>query len=113
MACLFCQIAEKKIPSDIIYEDESILAFRDIDPQAPTHFLVIPKEHIETLNDLTPEKSALIGEMVNRAKELAGKEGVAESGYRMVMNCNQDGGQSVFHIHLHLLGGRNLGWPPG
>ncbi len=113
MACLFCRIVEKEIPSDIIYEDETMLAFRDIDPQAPTHFLVIPKEHIETLNDLTPEKSALIGEMVNRAKELAGKEGVAESGYRMVMNCNRDGGQTVFHIHLHLLGGRNLGWPPG
>ncbi len=113
MACLFCRIAEKEIPSDIIYEDETMLAFRDIDPQAPTHFLVIPKEHIETLNDLTPEKSSLIGDMVNRARELAGKEGIAESGYRMVMNCNRDGGQTVFHIHLHLLGGRNLGWPPG
>ncbi|MBD3386473.1 HIT domain-containing protein [candidate division KSB1 bacterium] len=113
MACLFCQIAEKKIPSDIMYEDESMLAFRDIDPQAPTHFLVIPKEHIETLNDLTPEKSSLIGDMVNRARELAGEEGISESGYRMVMNCNRDGGQAVFHIHLHLLGGRSLGWPPG
>ncbi len=113
MSCLFCQIVDKKIDSDIVYEDEHLLAFKDINPQAPTHILVIPKKHIATLNELTPDDPALVGEMVYRAKELAKEQGIAESGYRLVLNCNKDGGQAVFHIHLHLLGGRGLGWPPG
>lgn len=111
--CLFCKIAAKQIPAHVVYEDEKVLAFRDINPQAPVHILVIPKKHIATLNDVGHEHGALLGHMVTMAGELARTEAIAGAGYRVVMNCNEDGGQTVFHIHLHLLGGRGLHWPPG
>lgn len=111
--CLFCKIATKQIPAQIVYEDESMLAFRDINPQAPTHLLVIPKRHVSTINDLVPADASLVGQMVLTAQRLAVKEGIGESGFRLTMNCNRDGGQTVYHIHLHLLGGRGMHWPPG
>lgn len=111
--CIFCKIANHEIQSDIVYEDDQFVAFRDINPQAPVHILIIPRKHIPTVNDLKPEDADLIGKMVLLAKELAAKEGVSERGYRLVLNCNREGGQMVFHIHLHLLGGRAMGWPPG
>lgn len=113
MDCLFCKIIEQTIPADIVWEDEQVLAFRDINPQAPTHILVIPRKHIATINDLTPEDHTLVGHMVTTAKQLAAREGFSEPGYRLNMNCNEHGGQTVFHIHLHLLGGRQFTWPPG
>lgn len=113
MTTLFMKIINKEIPADIIYEDDEVLAFRDISPQAPVHFLVIPKMPIATLNDIQPDQAGLIGKMVLTAQQLARDEGIAESGYRLVMNCNEDGGQTVFHIHLHVLGGRGMVWPPG
>jgi histidine triad (HIT) family protein len=111
--CLFCKIIAGDIPADMVFENERILAFPDINPQAPTHILIIPKLHIPTLNDLQPEHSELIGELIRIASELAKKEGIAEAGYRTGFNCNDAGGQTVYHIHLHLLGGRTFGWPPG
>lgn len=111
--CLFCKMAAGVIRPDVVLETEDLLAFRDIGPQAPTHILVIPKRHIATTNDLQAGDAELLGRMVLAAQEIAAKEGLAESGYRLVMNCNGDGGQAVFHIHLHLLGGRQMGWPPG
>ena len=111
--CLFCRIAGKEIPADIVFENEEILAFRDINPQAPTHILVIPRKHIPTANDLGAEDAALVGKLILAARELAGKEGVAKEGYRLVINCGRGAGQAVFHIHLHLLGGRGFSWPPG
>ena len=111
--CLFCKIIAGDIPADRVFENERILAFRDLNPQAPTHILIIPKLHIPTLNDLQPEHSELTGELILTASELAKKEGIAEAGYRTGFNCNDAGGQSVYHIHLHLLGGRTFGWPPG
>jgi len=111
--CLFCKIAQKQIPANIIYDDDDLVAFRDIHPQAPVHMLVIPKQHISTANDLTVVHEALLGRMVLTAQRLAQAEGIAESGYRLVMNCNSDGGQTVYHIHLHVLGGRGMRWPPG
>ena len=113
MDCLFCKIANKEIPATVIFENEKLLAFRDISPQAPVHFLVIPKKHISTLNDLSKEDAALIGEMTLAAQLIMTQEGLAEKGYRLVMNCNEDGGQTVFHIHMHSLAGRSLTWPPG
>jgi histidine triad (HIT) family protein len=113
MDCLFCKIAEGQIPAKKIFEDDDIIAFRDVNPQAPTHILLIPRRHITTLNDLTPADAPLAGKLLVQAKLLAEQEGIAESGYRTVFNCNGDGGQSVYHIHLHLLGGRALRWPPG
>ena len=110
---LFLKIINREIPADIIYETDDVLAFRDINPQAPLHALIIPKQHIATINDLESEHSELIGKLFLAAKEIAESEGVAENGYRVVMNCNQDGGQAVYHIHLHILGGRQMGWPPG
>lgn len=110
---LFLKIIEREIPADIVYETEEILAFRDISPQAPTHILIIPKEHIPTVNDLTDRHAGLIGKMVLAASELARQEGLSEDGYRLVMNCGKQGGQAVYHIHLHLLGGRQMEWPPG
>ena len=110
---LFLKIINREIPADIIYETDEVLAFRDINPQAPLHALIIPKQHIATINDLESEHSELIGKLFLAAKEIAESEGVAENGYRVVMNCNQDGGQAVYHIHLHILGGRQMGWPPG
>lgn len=111
--CLFCKMVSGEIEPDKVYEDEDVLAFRDIDPQAPTHVLVIPRQHVATLNDLDPDSVGLVGKMVLAAAEVAKQEGIAEAGYRTVLNCNAQGGQSVFHIHLHLLGGRRMRWPPG
>jgi len=111
--CIFCKIAAGEIPADKIYEDDTVVAFRDLSPQAPTHVLVIPRKHIATLNDLQPEDEAILGRMYGAAREIAVREGVAEPGYRTVVNCNEAGGQAVFHIHLHLLGGRMMHWPPG
>jgi len=111
--CLFCKIIKKEIPSDIVFENKNILAFKDIDPQAPVHILIIPKEHITTTNDLEKSHKELIGEMLLTAKELAIEFGIAKDGYRTVFNCNKSGGQAVYHIHLHLLGGRQMKWPPG
>jgi len=111
--CLFCKIASGEITTDLVYETESVLVFRDINPQAPLHVLVIPRKHILTANDVAAEDAGLVGEMVLAAQQVAAAEGYAESGYRLVMNCNADAGQTVFHIHLHLLAGRSLTWPPG
>ena len=109
--CLFCRIVRREIPAKVIHEDEHTLAFRDIDPKAPTHVLVIPKQHIATLNDATDP--TVMGRLLVAAKDIAATEGIAESGYRAVINCGAGAGQTVFHVHLHLLGGRKLGWPPG
>lgn len=111
--CLFCKIIQGDIPAKIVYDDELVLAFEDIDPKAPTHLLIIPKQHIATMNDLNVEHNAVIGHMFQVAKQLAKDQGFDEKGYRVVMNCNRDGGQAVYHIHLHLLGGRQMLWPPG
>jgi len=110
---LFLKIIERKIPADIVYETDELLAFRDINPQAPTHVLIIPKEPIRTINDLEDGHAEMVGKLFLAAAELAQKEGIAEDGYRVVMNCNRAGGQAVYHIHLPLLGGRQMGWPPG
>ena len=111
--CLFCKILVGDIPADIVYESETAIAFRDINPKAPTHVLIIPRKHIATINEIAEEDQALIGSLYSAAREIAAAQGIAEEGYRAVMNCNEDAGQTVFHIHLHLLGGRALGWPPG
>jgi histidine triad (HIT) family protein len=113
MDCLFCKIANKEIPSNIIFENEHLLAFTDIYPKAPTHVLIIPRKHIATVNDLSPEDTPVVGELVQTAKHLAAQLGIADNGYRLVFNVNEQGGQQVYHIHLHLLGGRTLHWPPG
>jgi histidine triad (HIT) family protein len=113
MSCLFCKIVNGEIPAKLIYQDSDIVAFDDINPQAPQHKLIIPRKHISTLNDLTPVDNELFGRLAQAAKSLAKETGIAEEGYRLVMNCNAGAGQSVFHIHFHLLGGRHLTWPPG
>lgn len=113
MNCLFCEIANGEIESEIIYQDAEVLAFRDINPVAPTHILCIPRKHISTTNDLQEEDEALAGKLFLTASKLAKQLGFAEDGYRLVMNCNGHAGQTVFHIHLHLLGGRHMSWPPG
>jgi histidine triad (HIT) family protein len=113
MECIFCKIAEKQIPSDIVHEDEQVVAFNDIGPQAPVHVLVIPRKHISTALDLAPGDNALVGHMYQVANKIARERGVAERGFRLVMNCNAEAGQAVFHIHLHVLGGRKMAWPPG
>jgi histidine triad (HIT) family protein len=113
MPTLFTKIINREIPAKIVFETNSVIAFQDINPQAPHHVLIVPKKEIPTINDLDRESAPLIGELFLAAKELAVQFGVAESGYRVVMNCNQDGGQTVFHLHLHFLGGRALHWPPG
>lgn len=110
--CLFCKIVKKELPSEIVYEDDEVLAFRDIKPQAPVHVLIIPKRHIASLADLTEEDGDAMGRVMLVASKLARDSGISE-GYRVVANCGKDAGQSVFHIHVHLLGGRSLGWPPG
>jgi histidine triad (HIT) family protein len=110
---LFARIIRREIPADIVYEDEEVLAFRDISPQAPVHVLFIPKKPVATLNDLTEDDAALVGRLVLAATRYAKAEGIADDGYRLVVNCNRNGGQSVYHLHLHLLGGRALHWPPG
>lgn len=111
--CLFCRIVSGDVPADIVYESDEAIAFRDINPQAPTHVLVIPRKHIATINDLEEGDAGLVGSLYLAAKAIAAAEGIADSGYRAVMNCNEGAGQSVFHIHLHVLGGRALSWPPG
>lgn len=111
--CLFCKIIERKIPSTIVYEDERVIAFNDIDPQAPTHILIVPKRHIPTLNEVGVEDDRIIGELIRRAAAIAKEKGFSEVGYRTLFNTNRGAGQSVFHVHLHLLGGRPLTWPPG
>jgi histidine triad (HIT) family protein len=111
--CLFCKIVAGDIRAEIIYESESAIAFRDINPQAPTHVLIIPRQHIATINDLDEDDGPTVGHLFKAAKEIAAAEGFADDGYRVVMNCNEAAGQTVFHIHLHLLGGRLLTWPPG
>ena len=111
--CLFCRIASGEIPATKVYEDDRLVAFDDINPQAPMHVLVVPREHIATLNDLDKGHDGLVGEMVRRGAAIAAARGYGQSGYRTVFNCNADAGQAVFHIHLHVLGGRRMGWPPG
>ncbi len=111
--CLFCKMVNGDIKPAIVYEDDDILAFRDVNPQAPLHVLVIPKRHIATLNDLGAEDAELIGRMTLVAGQIARDEDIADDGYRTVMNCNAHGGQTVFHVHMHVLGGRPMGWPPG
>jgi histidine triad (HIT) family protein len=111
--CLFCKIARREIPATLVYEDERVAAFQDLNPQAPTHILLIPKRHIATLNDLSTEDDQLVGELVRRAGAIAAERGLSAGGYRTVFNTNRDAGQTVFHIHLHLLGGRAMTWPPG
>src|SRR5436190_19782867 len=112
-SCLFCRIVAGEIPGSIVYEDERVLAFNDINPQGPTHVLVVPKKHIASLNDLTPGDDQIVGEVVRRAAAIASERGIAENGFRTVFNTNRGAGQTVFHIHLHLIGGRSLHWPPG
>jgi histidine triad (HIT) family protein len=111
--CLFCKIVAGEIPSTKVFEDDQLIAFKDITPQAPLHVLVVPRKHIATLNDLEAADEALVGAMTRRAALIANEHGYGPSGYRTVFNCNKDGGQAVYHIHLHLLAGRSLGWPPG
>lgn len=113
MDCLFCKMVDREIDADIVYEDEHVLAFNDINPQAPTHVLIIPKKHIATLNDIEETDLALIGRLQFIAAKLAEQRGFAEQGYRVVMNCNEEGGQTVYHIHMHLMGGRRFTWPAG
>lgn len=111
--CLFCGIASGDVSGDLVHQDDDVVAFRDINPQAPTHILIIPREHIPSVDDLEPGHAELVGKLCLVARDLARDEGVAEDGYRLVMNTGRGAGQSVFHIHLHLIGGRKLGWPPG
>ncbi|MBM4144744.1 MAG: histidine triad nucleotide-binding protein [Nitrospira sp.] len=113
MGCIFCEIAEKKRPARIIYEDDHALAFEDINPQAPVHALVIPKKHISTNLEIKEEDNALIGHLFQIANRIAKDRGIAERGFRLVINCNPESGQTVFHIHLHIVGGRLMHWPPG
>jgi histidine triad (HIT) family protein len=113
MDCLFCKIVNGDIPAAIIYRDDKVIAFNDINPQAPHHILIVPHKHIATLNDLLVDDNELLGHMAQTAKNLATKLGIADEGYRLIMNCNAGAGQTVFHIHMHLLGGRQLTWPPG
>ena len=111
--CLFCKIIDGEIPGDIVYENDNVLAFKDINPIAPVHILVIPKEHIATINDLEEKHTQTMGELFLAAKKIASEKGFSESGYRTVVNCNKDAQQTVFHIHLHLIAGRQMTWPPG
>ena len=111
--CLFCKIIDGSIPGAIVHQDEHLVAFKDINPQAPLHVLIVPRRHIATLNDLLPGDDALVGSMARLAAQLARGSGYDQRGYRTVFNCNADAGQTVFHIHMHVLGGRHLAWPPG
>jgi histidine triad (HIT) family protein len=113
MPCLFCKIIAGEIPASKVYEDDRLIAFNDINPQAPMHVLVVPKEHIATVNDLDAAHESLVGIMIRRAAAIAAERGFAGSGYRTVFNCNAQAGQTVFHLHLHVLGGRPMAWPPG
>jgi histidine triad (HIT) family protein len=111
--CLFCKIREGEIPADIVFENDDVLAFNDVNPQAPVHLLIIPKQHISTVNDVTDEDQVLMGKLFSAAKTIAEQKGVSDEGYRLVVNCNEKAGQTVFHIHMHLLAGRAMTWPPG
>jgi histidine triad (HIT) family protein len=111
--CLFCGIANHEINASIVYEDEHVVAFNDINPQAPTHVLIVPRRHIASLNDLTADDDGIVGELVRRAAAIAKQRGISAGGFRVVFNTNREAGQTVFHIHLHLLGGRTMHWPPG
>ena len=113
MDCLFCRIVGREVPASIVYEDDRVIAFNDIKPQAPTHVLVVPKRHIESLNELQQDDDEIVGELIRRAAAIAKERGVSADGFRTVFNTNRDGGQTVFHIHVHLLGGRRMDWPPG
>lgn len=112
-SCIFCKIIRKEIPAAVIYEDERILAFKDINPQAPIHILLIPKDHFATLNDLPEDKKEVISHIFSKARSIAAEMGIKERGYRIVLNTEKESGQEVFHIHFHLLGGRRMTWPPG
>ncbi|MCG5509383.1 histidine triad nucleotide-binding protein [Ectothiorhodospira lacustris] len=111
--CIFCKIADGKIPADIVYQDDRVVAFRDLNPQAPLHVLVIPRQHFDTIADMAQADMALVGHMQWVGLEVARQAGVVEDGFRTVINCNADGGQSVYHLHMHVLGGRQMAWPPG
>ena len=111
--CLFCKIRDGEIPAEIVYENDGVLAFKDVNPQAPTHVLIIPRKHIATVNDLDSGDIEIMGQLFLAAQDIASQQGCAEEGYRLVVNCNAKAGQTVFHIHMHLLAGRNMTWPPG
>ena len=113
MSCVFCQIVERKVPAKVAFEDDQAIAFHDIRPQAPVHVLVVPKRHITSLLELEPGDDATVGRLVRQARDLASSLGLSERGFRLVFNCGDDAGYSVYHIHLHLVGGRTFGWPPG
>lgn len=113
MNCVFCKIASKELNSDIVYEDDTVVAFNDVSPKAPHHILIIPRKHIATLNDASSDDTELLGYIIQTSKKLAKKLGIAKRGYRVLINCNEEGGQEVYHLHLHLLGGRAMTWPPG
>ncbi|MFH1665061.1 MAG: histidine triad nucleotide-binding protein [Candidatus Omnitrophota bacterium] len=112
-SCVFCKIANGKIPADLVYEDDDMVAFKDIDPRAPVHILFIPRKHIETVNDISRDDAGLMARMILAAKDMAAEKGISGEGYRIVINCMKNAGQEVFHLHLHLLGGRVFSWPPG
>ena len=111
--CLFCKFVSGELETNVVHNDEHVLAFRDINPQAPTHALIVPRQHVATINDIQPEHKEVVGALFVAAREIAASEGFADDGYRVVMNCNDAAGQTVFHLHLHILGGRRLSWPPG
>jgi histidine triad (HIT) family protein len=111
--CIFCKIAGKEVQSKIVFEDEHVVAFKDINPQAPVHILVIPRKHIPRISDITEDDSIILFKMLDTANKIAKEQGISERGYRLVLNCNEEAGQSVFHVHMHILGGRIMGWPPG
>jgi histidine triad (HIT) family protein len=111
--CLFCKVRDNEIPADIVYENDDVLAFNDVNPHAPVHILIIPRKHISTINDLHDGDELIMGKLFSAAKIIAKQKGVSDDGFRLVVNCNEDAGQTVFHIHMHLLAGRTLTWPPG
>ena len=111
--CLFCKIRDGEISGDIVFEDDDVLAFNDVNPQAPVHVLIIPKKHIPTVNDISAGDEAVMAKLFLVAKNIASQRGLSDDGYRLVVNCNERAGQTVFHIHMHLLGGRDMSWPPG
>ena len=111
--CLFCKIRQGEIPADIIFENDDVLAFNDVNPQAPVHLLIIPKKHISTVNDMTDDDQLIMGKLFSAARAIAKQKGVSDDGYRLVVNCNEKAGQTVFHIHMHMLADRALTWPPG
>ncbi len=111
--CLFCKIRDGEIPADLVFQNDEVLAFNDVNPQAPTHLLIIPKKHVSTVNDINQEDEVMMGKLFSAAKQIAAEKGLSDDGYRLVVNCNEGAGQTVFHIHMHLLAGRAMTWPPG